>query len=153
MKAVKIKGFCINHSEIFTREGKSPSVQFPRILGIECVGEVVQSSTPALAVGQKVVFYYGREMGRAFDGSYTEYVLLPNEQIYPIHTDLETRNPTKATHLQAVGFDEVITSRWQTTNRPKPKTMTKFWNWSGWQLCVILSPTSTNTASSAIQGS
>ena len=29
------------------------------------------------------------EMGRAFDGSYAEYVLLPNEQIYPIHTDLD----------------------------------------------------------------
>jgi len=25
---VKIKGFSINHSEIFTREGKSPSVSF-----------------------------------------------------------------------------------------------------------------------------
>ena len=61
---VKIKGFGINHSEIFTREGKSPSVQFPRILGIECVGEVTQSSTPALAVGQKVVFYYGRNGAR-----------------------------------------------------------------------------------------
>ena len=29
------------------------------------------------------------EMGRAFDGSYAEYVLLPNEQIYPVHTDLD----------------------------------------------------------------
>ena len=163
---VKIKGFGINHSEIFTREGKSPSVQFPRILGIECVGEVAQSSTPVLAVGQKVVSIMG-EMGRAFDGSYAEYVLLPNEQIYPVHTDLDwttlaaipetyytafgslqqlriapqdrvlvrgagsgvgvafaqllkarfphivlhgsTRNPAKATRLQAVGFDEVIT--------------------------------------------
>ena len=163
---VKIKGFGINHSEIFTREGKSLSVQFPRILGIECVGEVAQSSTPALAVGQKVVSIMG-EMGRAFDGSYAEYVLLPNEQIYPVHTDLDwttlaaipetyytafgslqqlriapqdrvlvrgagsgvgvafaqllkaqfphivlhgsTRNPAKATRLQAVGFDEVIT--------------------------------------------
>ena len=163
---VKIKGFGINHSEIFTREGKSPSVQFPRILGIECVGEVAQSSTPALAVEQKVVSIMG-EMGRAFDGSYAEYVLLPNEQIYPVHTDLDwttlaaipetyytafgslqqlriapqdrvlvrgagsgvgvafaqllkarfphivlhgsTRNPVKATRLQAVGFDEVIT--------------------------------------------
>ena len=163
---VKIKGFGINHSEIFTREGKSLSVQFPRILGIECVGEVAQSSTPALAVGQKVVSIMG-EMGRAFDGSYAEYVLLPNEQIYPVHTDLDwttlaaipetyytafgslqqlriapqdrvlvrgagsgvgvafaqllkaqfphivlhgsTRNPVKATRLQAVGFDEVIT--------------------------------------------
>ena len=85
---VKIKGFGINHSEIFTREGKSPSVQFPRILGIECVGEVAQSSTPALAVGQKVVSIMG-EMGRAFNGSYAEYVLLPNEQIYPVHTDLD----------------------------------------------------------------
>ena len=85
---MKIKGFGINHSEIFTREGKSPSVQFPRILGIECVGEVAQSSTPALAVGQKVVSIMG-EMGRAFDGSYAEYVLLPNEQIYPVHTDLD----------------------------------------------------------------
>ena len=28
-------------------------------------------------------------MGRAFDGSYAEYVLLPNEQIYPVHTDLD----------------------------------------------------------------
>lgn len=163
---VKIKGFGINHSEIFTREGKSLSVQFPRILGIECVGEVAQSSTPALAVGQKVVSIMG-EMGRAFDGSYAEYVLLPNEQIYPVYTDLDwttlaaipetyytafgslqqlriapqdrvlvrgagsgvgvafaqllkaqfphvvlhgsTRNPAKATRLQAVGFDEVIT--------------------------------------------
>ena len=163
---VKIKGFGINHSEIFTREGKSLSVQFPRILGIECVGEVAQSSTPALAVGQKVVSIMG-EMGRAFDGSYAEYVLLPNEQIYPVHTDLDwttlaaipetyytafgslqqlriapqdrvlvrgagsgvgiafarllkaqfphvvlhgsTRNPAKATRLQAVGFDGVIT--------------------------------------------
>ena len=163
---VTIKGFGINHSEIFTREGKSPSVQFPRILGIECVGEVAQSSTPALAVGQKVASIMG-EMGRAFDGSYAEYVLLPNEQIYPVHTDLDwttlaaipetyytafgslqqlriapqdrvlvrgagsgvgvafaqllkaqfphvvlhgsTRNPAKATRLQAVGFDEVVT--------------------------------------------
>ena len=61
---VKIKGFGINHSEIFTREGKSPSVQFPRILGIKCVGQVVQSSTPALAVGQKVVSMYGRNGAR-----------------------------------------------------------------------------------------
>ena len=41
---VKVKGFGINHSEIFTRERKSPSVGFPRILGIECVGEVANGS-------------------------------------------------------------------------------------------------------------
>ena len=37
---VKVRGFGINHSEIFTREGLSPSVTFPRILGIEFVGHV-----------------------------------------------------------------------------------------------------------------
>ena len=37
---VKIQGFGINHSEIFTRKGQSPSVKFPRVLGIECVGLV-----------------------------------------------------------------------------------------------------------------
>ena len=40
---VKIQGFGINHSEIFTRQGLSPSVQFPRVLGIECVGLVEQT--------------------------------------------------------------------------------------------------------------
>ena len=79
---IKVRGAGVNHSEIFTREGKSPSVGFPRILGIECVGEVAESTTPALTAGQKVVSIMG-EMGRAFDGSYAEYVLLPNEQIYP----------------------------------------------------------------------
>ncbi len=78
---VQIKGFGINHSEIFTRDGLSPSVQFPRILGIECVGEVVETTRRNLAAGQKVLSIMD-EMGRAFDGSYAEYVLLPNDQVY-----------------------------------------------------------------------
>ncbi|CZR09628.1 zinc-binding dehydrogenase [Trichococcus ilyis] len=85
---VKVMGFGINHSEIFTRGGKSPSVKFPRILGIECVGIVERSSDEVkLPPGQKVVSIMG-EMGRAFDGSYAEYALLPNEQIYPVQTEL-----------------------------------------------------------------
>ena len=52
---IKIKGFGINHSEIFTREGYSPSVKFPRILGIECVGEVEETTSPSLKKGQKIV--------------------------------------------------------------------------------------------------
>ena len=84
---IKIKGFGINHSEIFTRQGQSPSVKFPRILGIECVGTVEESTTDNLLQGQKVISLMGG-MGRAFDGSYAEYALLPNEQIYPVKTDL-----------------------------------------------------------------
>ncbi|WP_461218485.1 zinc-binding dehydrogenase [Lapidilactobacillus salsurivasis] len=85
---VKIMGFGINHSEIFTREGQSPSVQFPRILGIECVGVIAATTAPErLPLGQKVISIMG-EMGRAFDGSYAEYALLPNTQLYPVTTDL-----------------------------------------------------------------
>lgn len=86
---VKVKGFGINHSEIFTRRGDSPSVKFPRILGIECVGMIEETTDPQrLPVGQKVISIMG-EMGRNFDGSYAEYTLLPNAQIYPVDTDLD----------------------------------------------------------------
>ena len=84
---VKVKGFGINRSEIFTRQGHSPSVVFPRILGIECVGVVEATTSPTLRVGQTVVSLMG-EMGRAFDGSYAEYTLLPNAQVYPITSSL-----------------------------------------------------------------
>ena len=78
----------VNHSEIFTREGQSPSVKFPRILGIECVGVIAESTdTERLPEGRKVISIMG-EMGRAFDGGYAEYALLPNDQIYPVDTDL-----------------------------------------------------------------
>lgn len=85
---VRIMARGINHSEIFTRNGLSPTVQFPRILGIECAG-IVETTTDAerLPEGSKAISIMG-EMGRAFDGSYAEYALLPNEQIYPVETEL-----------------------------------------------------------------
>ena len=43
---VKVQAFSINHSEIFTRKGLSPTVKLPRILGIECVGTVAETSDP-----------------------------------------------------------------------------------------------------------
>lgn len=85
---VRVRGFGINHSEIFTRQGLSPTVTFPRILGIECVGTVEETTdADRLRVGQRVVSLMG-EMGRAFDGGYAEYALLPNEQIYPVDSEL-----------------------------------------------------------------
>ncbi|MTD40061.1 zinc-binding dehydrogenase [Erwinia sp. CPCC 100877] len=85
---IEIKGFGINHSEIFTRQGLSPSVEFPRILGIEAVGIIAETTDNVkLPLGQKVISFMG-EMGRIFDGSYAEYTLIPNKQIYPIETEL-----------------------------------------------------------------
>jgi len=85
---VRVRAFGVHHSEIFTRQGLSPSVSFPRILGIECVGTVEETTDAVrLPAGQRVVSLMG-EMGRAFDGGYAEYVLLPNEQIYPVQSEL-----------------------------------------------------------------
>lgn len=57
-------------------------------MGIECTGEIAETTDPErLPHGQKVVSLMG-EMGRAFDGSYAEYALVPNGQIYPVASDL-----------------------------------------------------------------
>lgn len=85
---VKIKAFGINRSEIFTRQGDSPSVKLPRILGIECAGEVEDPSDSKFVKGQRVISMMGG-LGREFDGSYAEYTLIPSTQIYPVKGDLD----------------------------------------------------------------
>lgn len=83
---IKVKAIGLNRSEYFTRIGHSPSVKFPRVLGIECVGEVVEGED--LKPGQKVAAMMG-EMGRAFDGSYAEYTLVPRAIVFPLETRLD----------------------------------------------------------------
>ncbi|WML56183.1 alcohol dehydrogenase catalytic domain-containing protein [Neobacillus sp. PS2-9] len=85
---VKIKAFGINRSEIFTRQGDSPSVKLPRIIGIECAGAIEDPSDSSFQKGQKVVSLMGG-LGREFDGSYAEYALIPSSQVYPIDNDLD----------------------------------------------------------------
>jgi NADPH:quinone reductase len=85
---VKIKAFGINRSEIFTRQGDSPSVTLPRIIGIECAGEIEDPSDSSFQKGQRVVSLMGG-LGREFDGSYAEYALIPSSQIYPINNDMD----------------------------------------------------------------
>ncbi|MBB6376755.1 NADPH:quinone reductase-like Zn-dependent oxidoreductase [Pseudonocardia eucalypti] len=84
---VQVKGAGLNRSELRTRQGHSPNVRFPRVLGIECVGVVVASTDPALPDGTTVATVMG-EMGREFDGGYAEYALLPNSLLMPVATTL-----------------------------------------------------------------
>lgn len=85
---VKVKAFGLNRSELMTRKGLSPGVLFPKVLGIECVGEIVTDSSGELKQGQKVAAAMG-EMGRQFDGSYAEYTVLPKEIVVPFESNLE----------------------------------------------------------------
>lgn len=84
---IRIRAFGLNRSEWFTRIGDSPTVKFPRILGIECVGEIVDAGGLHLEHGATVAAIMGG-MGRAFDGSYAEYTLVPHECVFPVHTRL-----------------------------------------------------------------
>ena len=84
---VQVKGAGLNRSELRTRQGHSPNVTFPRVLGIECVGVIAASTDPALPDGTAVAAVMG-EMGREFDGGYAEYALLPNPLLMPVTTTL-----------------------------------------------------------------
>ena len=84
---IRNRAFGLNRSEWFTRRGDSPSVSFPRILGIECVGEVVEAPDGDLNPGQTVAAMMGG-MGRQFDGSYAEFVLVPRANVFPLQTHL-----------------------------------------------------------------
>lgn len=80
---IKINAFGINRAEIFTRNGLSPSVEFPRVIGIECTGIIEDPSDSHFKKGDKVFTLMGG-LGREFDGSYAEYTLVPENQVYPL---------------------------------------------------------------------
>jgi len=84
---VKVKAFGLNRSELMTRKGYSPNVSFPRVLGIECVGEVENDPSKEFTRGQKVAAFMGG-MGRDFDGSYAAYTLLPKSILSVFKSDL-----------------------------------------------------------------
>ena len=51
---IRVKGFGLNRSELYTRQGHSgDAVTLPRILGIECVGEVIDGGGTDLIPGQR----------------------------------------------------------------------------------------------------
>jgi NADPH:quinone reductase-like Zn-dependent oxidoreductase len=87
---IQVKAFGLNRSELMMREyeGNASYIQLPRILGIECAGEIADGSDSAFSKGQKVVALMGG-MGRSFDGSYAEYTLAPTKNVFTIDTDLD----------------------------------------------------------------
>jgi NADPH:quinone reductase-like Zn-dependent oxidoreductase len=81
---IRIKAFGLNRSELFTRQGHSPNVKFPRI---EAVGLIEQAPGNEFRRGEIVATAMGG-MGRAFDGSYAEYTCVPATQVQGVVTEL-----------------------------------------------------------------
>jgi NADPH:quinone reductase-like Zn-dependent oxidoreductase len=84
---IRVKAFGVNRSEVFTRQGLSPDVEFPRVLGIEAVGLVAQAPGNEFLVGDIVATAMGG-MGREFDGGYSEYTCVPAAQVQALKTTL-----------------------------------------------------------------
>jgi NADPH:quinone reductase-like Zn-dependent oxidoreductase len=82
---IRVKAFGLNRSELFTRQGLSPGVMFPRILGIEAVGLVEEAPGSEFNKGDMVATAMGG-MGRNFDGGYAEYTCVPASQVQVIKT-------------------------------------------------------------------
>lgn len=84
---IRVKAFGINRSEMFTRQGHSPRVKFPRVLGIEAAGVVEEAPGGEFRKGDVVASAMGG-MGRDFDGGYAEYTRVPATQVQAIQTKL-----------------------------------------------------------------
>lgn len=84
---IAVKAFGLNRSELFTRQGHSPSVVFPRILGIEAVGIVDAAPGGEFAEGD-IVATVMAGMGRRFDGSYAEFTCVPAGQVRRVSSTL-----------------------------------------------------------------
>jgi len=108
---VRVRAFGLNRAELMTRRGESgDAVRFPRVLGIEAVGTVDESvDDDAPPPGTTVASVMGG-MGRAFDGGYAEYVLLPTERLMPLetHLDWEVLGALPETFLTARGSLDVM---------------------------------------------
>jgi NADPH2:quinone reductase len=84
---IKVRAFGLNRSELHFRQGVAHSGSFPRIPGIEAVGEVAEAPGGEFAPGQQVATMMGG-MGRTFDGGYAEYVTVPSSQVIQFSSTL-----------------------------------------------------------------
>ncbi|KIJ62780.1 hypothetical protein HYDPIDRAFT_93577 [Hydnomerulius pinastri MD-312] len=79
---IRVRAYGLNRSELFTRQGHSPGIKFPRVLGIECVGEVKDAGGGKWKEGDVVAAIVGG-MGRQYDGGYAEFTLVPHTSVSP----------------------------------------------------------------------
>jgi NADPH:quinone reductase-like Zn-dependent oxidoreductase len=84
---IRVQAFGLNRSELHLRLGFATNTTFPRVPGIECAGTIDDPGTAPFVPGQKVVAMMGG-MGRAFDGGYAEFAVVPASQVIAIETEL-----------------------------------------------------------------
>ncbi|CCM01223.1 uncharacterized protein FIBRA_03271 [Fibroporia radiculosa] len=106
---VRVKAYGLNRSELFTRQGLSPGIHFPRVLGIECVGLVKDTGGSSKWKEGDVVAACMGGMGRQFDGGYAEYALVPHKSVSP-----PVQLPKDMSWAQFAAIPETFLTAWGT---------------------------------------
>lgn len=91
----------VNYKDCLAIQGKAKIITgFPRVAGIESVGEVVESSSGRFRPGQEVMVH-GFQTGIAFDGGFAEYLRVPAGHLMPLPAGL---SPLEAAMIGVPGF-------------------------------------------------
>jgi len=121
---IKVQACGVCHSDVLTKEGQWPGIQYPRVPGHEVAGIIDElgASVSAWKVGQRVgVGWHGgqdgtcpscrrgdfrncrnlRIPGISYDGGYEQYMVAPIEALVPIP---ETLSDTEAAPLLCAGI-------------------------------------------------
>jgi len=84
---IAVKAFGLNRSEHHMRIGVAEGVRYPIVPGIEAVGVVDAAPDSDLRPGQQAAAMMGG-MGRAYNGGYAEYTVVPRSSVVPFHSTL-----------------------------------------------------------------
>jgi D-arabinose 1-dehydrogenase-like Zn-dependent alcohol dehydrogenase len=121
---IKVQACGVCHSDVLTKEGKWPGIQYPRVPGHEVAGVIDElgAGVSAWKAGQRVgVGWHGGQDGTcpscrrgdfrncrnlqipgiSYDGGYQQYMLAPVEALVPIP---ETLSDTEAAPLLCAGI-------------------------------------------------
>jgi len=106
---IRVMAFGVNRGELYTRLGHSPTVQFPRVLGIECAGIVEEAPGTPFQPGQTVVATTNG-MGRAYDGAYAEFVSVPMAGVHAVTTPLSWQQLAAAPEVFHTAWGGLVAS-------------------------------------------
>lgn len=91
----------VNYKDCLSIKGRAKVIaSYPRIAGIELVGDVVESSAAEFSPGQPVIVH-GFQTGIALDGGFAEYARVPAAHVMPLPEGL---SPWQAAMIGVPGF-------------------------------------------------
>lgn len=84
---IAVKAFGLNRSDHHMRTGVAEGVRYPIVPGLEAVGVVDAAPGSDLRPGRRVAALMGG-MGRAYNGGYAEYTVVPRSAVVPFESSL-----------------------------------------------------------------